>query len=448
MSETAASPSVDRLSTSRSSFFWACWSLLAVVLVGYIWNVKPVMSPNDGSRWDTIWSLVQYGTYEIFDTENFGDKQQFKTIDKVKRRHDGAMISSKPPLFPTVAAGVVEVAKLVLQKPFSKDQKVPGRPTIPGSIHVYAKIVLIVFNVIPMLVVVWLFRRWLERESYSEYAWLVALTTFAIGTLVTGYLVTLNNHVVAATAGFAAVYHLSRIWREGKREYWRFVLLGLLAGWTAANELPAGILVVGVLLVGFVLDWKRTLLGICPALALVTAAFFYTNYLAVGDPEQPTDYRNFVPAYIQKDLYKEDATGEPSYWARKDKSGIDALNDHPEPYYIYFANMTIGHHGLYSLSPILLFATAGWFLAIRDPSPSPARLGDPRRHRIAGRFFILPVRNRSAQLRWLLSRLALDGVAHAALDTLPSRLSRPFEWKLDLDAIGLGVPLYLRFDRI
>ncbi|MBX9652916.1 hypothetical protein K2Y11_04780 [bacterium] len=347
------------LTLSRNAFFWGFWWLLSAALVGYTWNVRPVMSPNDASRWDTVWSLVEYNTYEIFDTTAAGDKQQFLTIDKVVRRHDNKTISSKPPLLPTVIAGFVMAVKPIVGKPFTKDQTVVGRPTIPGSINIYAKLVLWVFQILPFMAAVYLFRRFLDQHARTDYAWILSIVTMGMGTLVTGYLVTLNNHVIAASFGFIATYHLVRIWYDGRQEWWRFALAGFCAGWTGANELPAGLFCAIAVIVVIVANWKRGIFAFLPPLGLVTIAFFYTNYLAVGDPAKPWDVNNFTPAYMQKDLYQTDASGQPSYWASKDKSGIDALNDHPEPEWLYCVHSFIGHHGLFSLSPILLFAAWG-----------------------------------------------------------------------------------------
>jgi hypothetical protein len=258
-----------------------------------------------------------------------------------------------------VIAGFVYAVKPVVGLPITKDEPVPGRPLNPGSINIYAKLVLWVFQVVPLLVALVLFRRFLDRYAQTDLAWTLCLLTAGLGTLVTGYIVTLNNHVVAATSALIACYHVLRIADDGRREGWRFALVGLLAAWTAANELPAALFAAVVTLVLLVIDPRRTIVAYLPAAILVTAAFFTTNYLAIGDPAQPADMRNFIPAYLQKDLYQADADGQPSYWARKDKSGIDALNDHPEPIPIYVLHSLVGHHGVITLSPILLFAWWG-----------------------------------------------------------------------------------------
>ena len=70
------------------------------------------LSANDRSRWCTIAALVEARTYEIDQLINLKNKkgrQPWATIDMVRHRgKDGQLryYSSKPPLFPTLVAGV------------------------------------------------------------------------------------------------------------------------------------------------------------------------------------------------------------------------------------------------------------------------------------------------------------------------------------------------------
>ena len=45
---------------------------------------------------------------------------------------------------------------------------------------------------------------------------------------------------------------------------------------------------------------------------------------------------------------------EGSIW--KTPLDLDAFNEHPEPYATYLFHMTLGHHGVFSLTPIFLFS--------------------------------------------------------------------------------------------
>ena len=91
----------------------------------------------------------------------------------------------------------------------------------------------------------------------------------------------INNHLPAAVCAAAAMYAAVRIWFDGERRLRYFVVAGLFAGLAAANELPALALLGGAL--ALVLLWKAprpTLLGFTPAVLLVAAAFFGTNWIA------------------------------------------------------------------------------------------------------------------------------------------------------------------------
>jgi len=78
----------------------------------------PFLSANDRSRWCTIASLVDHGTYAIdavaFDPETGKRRPGFHTIDMVRHRGpDGQdhYYSSKPVLMPTLLAGLYAVVK-------------------------------------------------------------------------------------------------------------------------------------------------------------------------------------------------------------------------------------------------------------------------------------------------------------------------------------------------
>lgn len=327
----------------RRFFFLAVLVIAAGLIGGRIWEAPPVQSPNDAARWDTIWSLVRYGTYQIYDlpetAEKFGMPQQFPTIDKVQK--DGKSFASKPPLMPTVIAGYVYLLQPLYGEPI-------GRATEPGkssSIQFYSKAVLFLFNLVPYLLMIVFYRRYLDRYAEGDFVWCYSLLAAAFGTYLTGYLVTLNNHTIGAISAFFTAYLLIGIVYEGKTASWRYFLAGILAAWSAANELPAALGTLLCCLIVLRADWRKALFAFAPGAALVTAAFFLTNYLAIG---------SFKPAYLQKNLY--DYPG--SYWLAP-SSAVDALNAHPESYLVYFLNLTVGHHGIFSLTPIWIFAAWG-----------------------------------------------------------------------------------------
>ena len=73
-----------------------------------ILTAQPLQSANDRSRWETVWSLVERGTFQI---DEIDARPGWSTIDKV--RHNGHFYSSKPPWQSLLVAGVYWVVKQV-----------------------------------------------------------------------------------------------------------------------------------------------------------------------------------------------------------------------------------------------------------------------------------------------------------------------------------------------
>jgi len=72
-------------------------AVTAGAVLGLILLARPFYGANDLSRWSTVYSLAERGTYNIDETP------WPTTIDRV--RLDGHYFSSKPPLLPTLLAG-------------------------------------------------------------------------------------------------------------------------------------------------------------------------------------------------------------------------------------------------------------------------------------------------------------------------------------------------------
>ena len=84
---------------------WLAAILIAVCGMMVFWHTKTgaIRNTNVGSRYATVQSLVDFGTYAIDDT------QYVRTIDKVKIGDQ--FYSSKPPLLPTMGAGLYAAYK-------------------------------------------------------------------------------------------------------------------------------------------------------------------------------------------------------------------------------------------------------------------------------------------------------------------------------------------------
>jgi hypothetical protein len=76
------------------------------------------------------------------------------------------------------------------------------------------------------------------------------------------------------------------------------------------------------------------------------AAFLTAQYLAFGQ---------FRPVYEEFGTKSYEYHG--SYWTTPLQ--MDWFNKEPEPYGIYLLHMTLGHHGVFSLTPIFLFSAYG-----------------------------------------------------------------------------------------
>ncbi len=308
-----------------------------------ILNAKPLLSANDRSRWCTVVSLVERGTYRIDDIARVPG---WDTIDKV--RHEGHFYSTKPALFPTLVAGVYWCVR-----------NTTGWNLLDHTSKV-TRVILLCVNLLPMIVAWVLIARLAHRYARSDAAKIFVVVAASVGTLLTTFLVTLNNHTVAAVSVLLAMYAAMRIVVDDSRCPGHFALAGFFAAFTCTNELPAALF--GVALFGL-LFWKapkRTLLCFVPFALIPLAAFFYTTYLQTG---------SWKPFYLyygtEKYLYVHE--GVPSYWT--EPRGLD--NNHESPL-IYLLHCTIGHHGIFSLSPIFLLSLTGW-LTIRKWRAFPLR---------------------------------------------------------------------------
>jgi hypothetical protein len=347
------------------------------IALGHTLRQPTFMTANDISRWCTVWSLLERGTYIIDECP-----WQTETQDKVEHalREAGAssggqevtkhFYSSKPGFISTLIAGIlyparratgVPLDRVVLQERTERwtqkpDPDHPGKfkgvlekPTDPVKwpAHIfYFKPILVLGNVIPFGVFLVLFARVLDRYAPNDWAWFFGLIAAACGTYLLPFVQTLNNHTIAAFSAFFALYQFLRIWDEGELSGWRFAGAGFFSGFVAACELPALAFPALILPLLLIRHPKKTLWCFIPAAVIPIAGFVAAQYAAFGEFYLP--YESFGSEEYQY---------EGSLW--KTPLELDALNDHPEPYPIYLFHMTLGHHGVFSLTPIFLFSIWG-----------------------------------------------------------------------------------------
>ena len=404
-------------------------------VVGRIWGIQsrdrftPMLSANDRSRWCTIRALIDDGTFVIdnpvnHDHDDNGRKRYpWDTIDKVE--HLGAdgeqhFYSSKPPLFPTILAGEYWILKRLLGY------------SIGDEPFLIMRIMIVLTNVVPLLLYLLLIRQLVERYGTSDWGRIFVMACAAWGTLLTTFSITINNHLPAAISVAIVVACLLRIWHEPKTTpWWTFATAGLFAAFAAANELPAASFF-GIS--GLICLWKnpiKTLVAGVPAAIVVVVAFFGVNYVAHNSLRPPYVHRGLgkqlasvekfplVAGRISGDLKNqlvkagvalpEEAflhQSESGQWALSDKDQYaarfalidndgeffihqwDNWYDYPTSYWIkdrtgvdagessrltYLFHCLIGHHGIFSLTPIWILSLIGMFQIWQSEEHRPLR---------------------------------------------------------------------------
>jgi hypothetical protein len=371
-----ADPKPGRPDTRRFTALLVITASTAIAL-GVTLRQPTFMGANDISRWCTVWSLLERGTYVIDDCP-----WQTETQDKVFRAakpsgksSDGQepvkhFYSSKPALLPTLIAGMlyparkltgVPLDRVVLQQRSPRETQKPD-PDAPGKVKgvmetpkdpvkwpvyiFYFKPILILLNVIPFWAFLVLFARLLDDFAANDWTWFYCLVAAAFGTYLLPFTQTLNNHTVAAYSVFFALYQFVRIWDQRQFAGWRFGAAGFFAAFAATNELPALAFLAILACLLIVLDFKRTVLFFLPAAIIPIAGFVASQYAVFGE---------FKLAY--EAFGTDEYLFEGSLW--KTPLDLDALNENPEPYWVYLFHMTLGHHGIFSLTPIFVFSAVG-----------------------------------------------------------------------------------------
>ena len=378
------------------------------------------LSANDRSRWCTIAALVEQGGYEIDSyLEIRGAKQNRRpwyTIDLVRHRGgDGKLhyYSSKPPLLPTLIAGVYWCVSRTM-----------GMWLIDQPIYL-GRVILWLVNV-PTLAVFLIFTITatdrLLRDSWTQC---MMASAVCFGTMLLPFSIALNNHLPAAAATAVAMSVFVRS-IDQKLGFGWWLLAGLAGGFTAANELPA--LSMTVFWAALLLFTQpRALFGYGSGVVLIAAAFFATNWIAhqslrppyahrgdghvlkvieSSDPESirtamidaglatessqivisPSrkdnrkrllvdDHQQFGLIELEEDRLEirewDDWYDYPnSYWVEGRRRGVDV----GEPSRIrYVRNMTFGHYGIFSLTPLWVLVPLG-FLVGMGTGPTQSRM--------------------------------------------------------------------------
>ena len=308
---------------------------------------RPFLSANDRSRWLAVRALVEHGTFAI---DGLIDRHVWNTIDMVQHRgRDGQLhlYSSKPPLLIVLVAAEYWVL-----------HSLTGY-TLGDEPYLLGRVMLVTINIVPLILMFLLLAKIVERWGRSDWGRVLVVASATCGTFLPTFAVVLNNHIVAAGSAMLALYAWTKIRDGSELSVPYFALAGAAAAFTAANELPALAFLALVTIDLVRIDLKAWTLGLLPAIAIVAAAFFATNYLAHDSLLPPYMHRSPVdPEDNWYDYsYSIDGVERDSYW--RDRQGIDR----GEPSKLNYAwHVLLGHHGIFSLTPIWLLSAWGLWL--------------------------------------------------------------------------------------
>lgn len=318
----------------------------------------PMFSSNDKSRWAAVRAIVDDGTF-VIGKRHYPDaanpkayrdsgiiaEPQYRSLDVIlrppseeaKASHaavDQEFYSTKPPLYATLLAGEYWLLKKCLGWNIVKDRWL----VIPT--------ILLTVNVLPFAIYLLLLAKLIEAAGATDFGRILAFATACVGTFLTTFAGTLNNHLPAAFCVLFAVYPVAKAMLESRELSGReHAISGFFAAFAATFDLPALSLVAALGVPLLLANVRRTLFCFLPAALLPIAGYFITNYAALG--ELNPAYDKFGGPWYEY---------EGSHWSKVGTplgKGIDFNN---EPTTIYAFHLLFGHHGWFSLTPVFFLA--------------------------------------------------------------------------------------------
>lgn len=302
--------------------------LLALGLYAATTHRRVFIAGNDASRWAAVESLVDYGSASV-------ERSRFAAnIDRI--RIGDREYSNKPPLLSLAGAAIYAALKALF------DWSLSGA----GAANVLYWVTLLLVGV-PSAWLVARFHTELGRfpelgRSPHRLGWLRWLLTIALGagTLLFTFSTTLNNHTIAAALVFAACIAAF----DG-----RAVASGIAVGLAAAVDLLPGLGLAPVF--GWML-WRNGSRG-----ALRRYAAGLACCLAIAGAANLATHGSLLPAKLVPGAVDLSAQAGPA------AGGVVLPQNVAYPLEILF-----GSHGLFAVSPVLLFGAWGLALACRRPA--------------------------------------------------------------------------------
>jgi hypothetical protein len=296
-----------------------CSLMMAASMIMVVWNLQDssLQNANTGSRYATIESLVDYGTYWI-------DQSRYLfTIDKYKVGPH--YISSKPPMLPTIGAGVYWLYENLTSRGIRKYEG-----------EVVRMVSLCTGGLCHLLFLVFFYRLCVLLLK-RDLAILVAMAGACFAYLGVAYATAINNHSTAAGLAVCGLYLACAIRHGEVEKRWHWPAAGFVLGLLPTIDLPC--MAISGLIFLYLLehDWKKTLLWFLPAMLPCLIAHLWLTYYISG---------SFRPFYFNSEL--KNFKG----FHFRNPGDIDGLRE-PKP--IYAFNVLLGHHGLFSMTPIYFF---------------------------------------------------------------------------------------------
>lgn len=368
----------------------------------------PFLSANDRSRWANVASLVDYRTFTIDAFQTYRDpetnRRTWQSIDRVEHRDRSGQLhqySSKPPLLATLVAVLYAILKSITGW------------GIQQHTFLVARTLLVLVNLPLLALMQWAVMDVVLRHATKRATGIFMAVAVGFGTLLTPFAISLNNHLPAAASVAVALCLFDRqaflgvTWR-------RMFFAGIAVAMAFVNELPALSIVALWTAVALWMQPRLAITAYAPGFAIVAFAFFGTNFVAHNSWRPPYAHRGVGPTIatipwegdleltkprIAETLQErlEDLQFLPSrtrgrvrvdaptrtialdftadsvriaqwddwydypgtYWSDERRTGIDR----GEASRLRYAwHVLLGHHGVFSLTPIWLLSLVGSFL--------------------------------------------------------------------------------------
>ncbi|MDO4630359.1 MAG: hypothetical protein Q4C70_14365 [Planctomycetia bacterium] len=319
----------------------------------------PFFSANDRSRWCTIRALVE-PEMRVEGAPYAIDKVRllrgWDTIDMVK--HDDHYYSSKPPLFPTLMAGVYWVLLNVFGISFT------------SHLYLTCIVILACVNLPFMALFLWATTQLAELFGKTDRARIFMVAAACFATFLSTFCVTLNNHLPAVACTATVLYFAMEMILSGKFKPENFFLIGVLSMFMVINELPSlsffvAILIALVLYLPWKTEFRRSVMQIVLwALGVVSVLtpILGTNYIAHQSFRPPYMHRQEGDNWYEYTYQTANGREVKSYW--QEPKGLDV----GEPSRAKYAfHLTMGHHGVFSLTPIWILSMVGACMLLRSP---------------------------------------------------------------------------------